>query len=106
MCKGFVISIKAIQSPRFSADPEIAFAVLQNTSNEIRRNAVGIIRIRLEHGEAVAIVFIQALVGSEPQKSLTILVNTIHLAVREAVFDGDVGEFQVLVLGVEICGWN
>ena len=102
----FVISIISVQSTRLSADPEITFAIFQNTANEIRRNAVRIIRIRLKHGEAVAIIFIQSFIGAEPQKSLAVLVDAIDLAVRETIFDGDVGEFQILLLGVEFYSEN
>jgi len=52
-----------------------------------------VIRIRLEHGKIVAIVFIQSLIGAEPQESLAILVDAVDFAVRKAMLDGDVGEF-------------
>jgi hypothetical protein len=60
--------------------------------------AVGIIGVVLVHGKAVAVVLVEPVFRAKPHKAFAVLEDAIHRAVREALFDRDTLELQVLSL--------
>lgn len=55
----------------------------------------------LVNGEFVAVVFIQAVQGAEPHEPRLVLNDGGEIALRQAVVQGEVLEFQVAGLGEE-----
>jgi hypothetical protein len=72
---------------------------LEHRTNELRRQAFCIIRLPTVRGKFITIVFIQPIICSYPKEPTVVLKNAIHLAMRKPIFDGEMLEFQVLVLG-------
>jgi hypothetical protein len=58
-------------------------------------------RIVPQNGKIVTIVFVQTVLGAEPQESPLILQNSIDDTLRQALLDGDWLEGETAGLGVK-----
>ena len=102
MSKAFGVAIEEIDAAALGTDQQIAPAVLKDGADELRRQALRIVRLPTIHGEFIAVEFIQAVIRPEPEKTSVILIDGIYLAVGEAVLNRKMLEFQLIELRTKL----
>ena len=91
--------IEALQAAVEAAHPEDAVAVLADALDLVVGEAEGVPGVVLEDRESIPVEAVQAVLRDEPHESLLVLQDRVHDALGQALFDGDVGEGEIPLLG-------
>ena len=86
---------ESVEPASFGADPDIAGGVLEQRPDPAGRQRGRVLWVVTEHGEVVAVVPVQPILGAEPQEPLTVLKHRVHRFLGQPVFDGQMPETDV-----------
>ncbi len=90
------IFIIAVQSPFERTDPELSACIGKQNIDPVIANRTVVTRIVFENSDLSSVVAVQSIISTHPQKSILILCDGIHPALRQTLFLADVFEFKFL----------
>ena len=86
--------IKIIQPPTPGPDPQISLTIDIQLFDMVIADAVGVLPIEIKGAKRISVITVQSRIGPEPQKPRTILANAGHRVLRQALFGGQMFEFD------------
>ena len=96
MLEGTLRGIEAIEPAEVRPDPDKTSLVLEDDSDRVVGEAVGITGVVQIGLKAVPIVTIESTVGAKPEEPVVVLGNTLDLNPPRSLGGGDVGEANIL----------
>lgn len=100
MGKGLGAGVKFVETI-VSSDPKDTNLIKDHRLDEIIAQTVGLIRIVFESLNLMAIKAIEAANGGNPDKALRVLGHNIGNGVAQAMLDGQMGKYKLLLLHIE-----
>lgn len=82
VCCDLVFLLREFVESPFGTDPQVSVIGFDDAAYHIAREAVLVVDIWFVDGNVAAIVHVQTIKSSYPQKSLVVLKQTVHGAIR------------------------
>jgi len=84
--------------------PEAAVRIFEDGGDGIVAQAVHVTRVLRDVHEFISVEPVQAVLGSEPHEAAAILKDAKHVALRQSLVDGQVGEHETVGVEQRRCG--
>jgi hypothetical protein len=95
VAKNFIVRIEAVHAPGIVTNPEHPIPIFRYVLDEIIGHRIGIQGVIIINCKTSAVVFIQAILGADPDKSLLVLNDYPSGALRKAIIDRNIHKAKI-----------
>lgn len=86
------------------SDPKAVLAVFSDIADKISRKAVGIFFIMMQLQYLYPVVTVQAVTGADPDKTTTVLEDTVNIIAADTIINGEV--FNISIACLYLCKYR